>query len=123
VAARAGLSATAAADALHTLAEHGLADRDRDGWRLGGACLHALAEVFGVLELLAVIRSRYAVERAAWRAKLAGWGQEHRSLQEQARAGPAPPAGPLPEGPPPELPATVIDLLADRLGADVVEPE
>ncbi len=123
VAARAGLSATAAADALRTLAEHGLADRDRDGWRLGRASLRTLAEVFGVLEVLEAIHGRYAVERAAWRAKLAQWRQEHRSLQKQARAGPAPPAAPPPEEPPPELPPTVLDLLADQLGAYVIEPE
>jgi len=123
VAARAGLSPTAAADALRTLAEHALADRDRDGWRLGRASLRILAEVFGVLEALEAIHSRYAVERVAWRAKLAEWRQEHRSLQKQARAGPAPPAAPLPEEPPPELPSTVLDLLAEQLGAYVIEPE
>ena len=131
VAARAGLSAAAAADALRTLAEHGLAERDRDGWRLGPASLHTLAEVFGVLEVLAAVRARYAVERVAWRATLAAWRQEHRPLRRQARAGPAPPSGPgagptepapPEEEPPPGEPFTVLDLLADRLGATVIEP-
>lgn len=123
VAARAGLSATTAADALYTLAEHGLADPGRDGRRLGRACLRTLAEVFGVGEVLDAIRAQYAVERVAWRAKLAGWRQEHRALRKQAGAGPLPPAAPPREEPPPELAATVFDLLADRLGAYVVEPQ
>jgi hypothetical protein len=127
VATRAGLSAAAAADALRILAEHGLAIRGRDGWRLGRASLRALAEVFGVLELLAAIRARYAVERAAWRATLAGWRREHPALQQQTRASRAPPprSSPVepPPGEPPEDPVTTLDLLERVLGAHVVEPD
>lgn len=129
VAARTGLSASADADALRTLAEHGLATRDRDGWRLGPASLRTLAEVFGLLQVLTAIRGRYAGERAVWRAKLAAWRQEHRPLPKQARAGPSPPSGtrtgPADEPfrrPPQEKPLTALGLLADRLGGYAIEP-
>jgi len=126
VAAGTGLSAAAAADALRTLAEHGLAQRDRDGWRLGPASLHTLAEVFGVPEVLDAIRARYTVERVAWRARLAGWRREHRPLRARPSAG-RPPPGPTelgspPEEPPEEHPVTAIDLLVERLGAYVIGP-
>ena len=60
------------AEALRVLAEHGLAERDGDGWRRGPADLDRLADAFGVTEIVAALVRRYQVERAAWRSLLDG---------------------------------------------------
>jgi hypothetical protein len=108
------LSPAAAAEALRVLAEFGLADRTPAGWRLGVASVSAVAEQLGVDEQLAVIRARYAVERAAWRALL---GAVRLTVADIIRPNNI---ADLATGPPPgaESPVEVLERI---LGAYVVE--
>jgi DNA-binding transcriptional ArsR family regulator len=67
----AALPARTVDEALRTLAEHGLAERARDGgWHRGPVDPDCLADTLGVTEIVADLIEEYRVERAAWRALL-----------------------------------------------------
>jgi hypothetical protein len=70
VARAARLSASAAAAALRVLAEHGLAERGRGGWRRGGAALDGVAESAGAAGLHRERAERYRRDREGWQARL-----------------------------------------------------
>jgi hypothetical protein len=115
VATTARLSPAAAADALRILAAFGLAQRGRGGWRLGPTSPQSVAEVLGVPEVLHQLQQRYAVERAAWREKLAAWRGDVRLLRRAIRA---PDRAPRHAGAPGPAPPPVEDQIPlQRLGA------
>lgn len=70
VARAARLSASATSAALRALAEHGLAERARRGWRRGGADLDEVAESIGAADLHRERAERYREDRQGWRARL-----------------------------------------------------
>ena len=65
------LSPSATSAALRVLAEHGLAERGRGGWRRGPANLDDVAESIGAAEAWRDRRSRYQQDRESWRTRLA----------------------------------------------------
>ena len=71
VARAARLSPSATSAALRTLAEHGLAERGRDGWRRGPANLDDVAASTGAADLQREREARYKKDRESWRARLA----------------------------------------------------
>jgi DNA-binding transcriptional ArsR family regulator len=71
VARAARLSPSAASAALRVLAEHGLAERGRGGWRRGGAVLDDVAASTGAAEIHRERAERYRQDREGWRARLA----------------------------------------------------
>ena len=73
VARAARLSPSATSVALRVLAEHGLAERGRGGWRRGGADLGDVAESTGAAELQREREARYRQDREGWRARLASY--------------------------------------------------
>jgi len=73
VARSARLSASAAADALHTLAEHGLAERSPGGWRRGPARLDDVADATGATEIYREREDAYADDRDKWHETIASW--------------------------------------------------
>ena len=109
------LSPSATAAALRTLGAYGLAVRQARGWALGAASLNALAEHFGIPEQLATLRTRYAVERAAWRAIL---GAVELTVP-QIIAAPRSQAPPQ-TAPPPAEEQRALTLLQQILGARVI---
>jgi len=64
------LSPSATSTALRVLAEHGLADRGRRGWRRGPAHLDDVAESTGAAEVHRERAERYKRDRENWRARL-----------------------------------------------------
>jgi hypothetical protein len=70
VARAARLSASATSAALKVLAEHGLAERDSDGWRRGSAALDDVAESTGAADLQREREARYKQDREGWQARL-----------------------------------------------------
>jgi DNA-binding transcriptional ArsR family regulator len=66
VARAARLSPSAASAALRVLAEHGLADRGRGGWRRGDASLDDVATSTGAADLHRERAERYRQEREDW---------------------------------------------------------
>jgi hypothetical protein len=64
------LSASAASAALRALAEYGLAERTRRGWRRGGADLDEVAESTGAAAIHQERARRYREDRQGWRARL-----------------------------------------------------
>ena len=70
VARAARLSPSATSAALRTLAEHGLAERGRVGWRRGDASLDAVATSTGAADLHRERAERYKKDRETWRARL-----------------------------------------------------
>ena len=70
VARTARLSASATSAALRALAEHGLAERGRDGWRRGAAVLDDIAKSTGAADLHREREARYKQDRESWRARL-----------------------------------------------------
>jgi hypothetical protein len=70
VARAARLSASATSAALRALAEHGLAERGRGGWRRGAADLDDIAESTGAADLHRERKARYKQDRESWRARL-----------------------------------------------------
>ncbi len=64
------LSPSATSAALRVLAEHGLAERGRHGWRRGPAVLDDVAESTGAADLHRERAERYQQDRASWRARL-----------------------------------------------------
>jgi DNA-binding transcriptional ArsR family regulator len=71
VARAARLSPSATSSALRILAEHGLAERGRGGWKRGPANLDAVATSTGAADLHRERAERYKQDRAGWRARLA----------------------------------------------------
>ena len=71
VARAARLSPSATSAALRVLAEHGLAERGRGGWRRGDADLDEVATSTGAADLHRERAERYKKDRESWRARLA----------------------------------------------------
>jgi hypothetical protein len=70
--------------ALRVLAEHGLAERGRGGWRRGGAVLDDVAESTGAADLQREREARYKQDRESWRARLAQYqAARHRPTSER----------------------------------------
>jgi hypothetical protein len=70
VARAARLSPSATSAALQVLAEHGLAERGRSGWRRGAAALDDIAKSTGAADLHREREIRYKQDRQSWRARL-----------------------------------------------------
>ena len=70
VARAARLSPSATSAALRVLAEHGLAERGRGGWRRGDASLDDVATSTGAADLHRERAERYRRDRESWRARL-----------------------------------------------------
>jgi hypothetical protein len=84
VARAAYLSPSAVAAALRVLAEHGLAERGRDGWRRGPASLDEVAASTGAADRHRERAERYQRDRAGWRARLAQYqGARHLPVNER----------------------------------------
>jgi DNA-binding transcriptional ArsR family regulator len=84
VARAARLSPSAASAALKVLAEHGLAERGRGGWRRGDARLDDAAEVTGAVDLQREREARYKHDRESWRARLRQYqAARHRPVNER----------------------------------------
>jgi DNA-binding transcriptional ArsR family regulator len=84
VARAARLSPSATSAALRTLAEHGLAERTRGGWRRGPASLDAVATSTGAADLHRERAERYKRDRESWRARLAQYqAARHRPVNER----------------------------------------
>jgi hypothetical protein len=86
VARAARLSPSATSSALRVLAEHGLAERGRRGWKRGPANLDAVATSTGASDLQRDRTERYKQDRAGWRARLAQC-QSARNLPVNERDG------------------------------------
>ena len=71
VARAARLSPSATSAALRVLAEHGLAELGRGGWRRGDASLDDVATSTGAADLHRERAERYKRDRESWRARLA----------------------------------------------------
>jgi len=84
VARAARLSPSAVSSALRTLAEHGLAERGRGGWRRGPANLDDVATTTGAADLHRERAERYKKDRESWRARLAQYqAARHRPVNER----------------------------------------
>ena len=84
VARAARLSPSATSAALRVLAEHGLAERGRDGWRRGPVSLDDVATSTGAADLHRERAERYKQDRASWRARLLQYqGARHRPVNER----------------------------------------
>ena len=80
VARAARLSPSATSAALRVLAEHGLAERGRGGWRRGGASLDEVATSTGAAELHRERAERYKKDRESWRARLARYASARNAI-------------------------------------------
>ncbi len=84
VARAARLSPSATSAALRVLAEHGLAERGRGGWRRGDASLDGVATSTGAADLHRERAERYRKDRESWRARLAQYqAARHRPVNER----------------------------------------
>ena len=84
VARAARLSPSATSAALRVLAEHGLAERGRGGWRRGDASLDDVAESTGAAGIHRERAERYRQDRESWRARLAQYqAARHRPASER----------------------------------------
>jgi hypothetical protein len=84
VARAARLSPSATSAALRALAEHGLAERGRGGWRRGPANLDDVATSTGAVGLHREREARYRKDRESWRARLAQYqAARHRPVNER----------------------------------------
>jgi hypothetical protein len=84
VARTARLSPSATLAALRVLAEHGLAERGRGGWRRGDASLDDVATSTGAADLQREREARYKQDRESWRARLRQYqGARHRPVNER----------------------------------------
>ena len=84
VARTARLSPSATSAALRVLAEHGLAERGRGGWRRGDASLDAVATSTGAAALHVERAARYKQDRESWRARLRQYqAARHRPVNER----------------------------------------
>ncbi len=73
VARSARISASATAEALRVLAEHGLAEHGPEGWRRGPARLDDVADATGAAEIYRERADGYDKDRDLWREKIASW--------------------------------------------------
>ena len=80
VARAARLSPSAVSSALRTLAEHGLAECGRGGWRRGDASLDAVATSAGAADLHRERAERYKQDRESWRARLAQYASARNAV-------------------------------------------
>src|SRR5690242_1814208 len=80
VARAARLSPSATLAALRVLAEHGLAERGRGGWRRGDASLDAVATSTGAADLHRERAERYKQDRESWRARLAQYASARNAV-------------------------------------------
>jgi DNA-binding transcriptional ArsR family regulator len=80
VARAARLSPSAVSAALRILAEHGLAEHGRRGWRRGPSVLDDVAEAAGAAELHRERAERYERDRESWRARLRQYASARRAL-------------------------------------------
>ena len=84
VARAARLSPSATSAALRVLAEHGLAERGRGGWRRGDASLDEVATSTGAADLHRERAARYKQDRESWRARLRQYqAARHRPVNER----------------------------------------
>jgi DNA-binding transcriptional ArsR family regulator len=84
VARAARLSPSAVSPALRVLAEHGLAERGRRGWRRGPAALADVAEATGAAGRHRARAERYKQDRESWRARLRQYqAARHRPVSER----------------------------------------
>jgi hypothetical protein len=84
VARAARLSPSATSAALRVLAEHGLAEPGRGGWRRGPANLDDVAMATGAADLHRERAERYKRDRESWRARLAQYqAARHRPVNER----------------------------------------
>jgi DNA-binding transcriptional ArsR family regulator len=84
VARAARLSPSATSAALRALAEHGLAERSRCGWRRGAAYLDDVAESTGAAAVHRERAERYRRDRESWRARLRQYqAARHRPVNER----------------------------------------
>jgi hypothetical protein len=84
VARAARLSPSATSAALQVLAEHGLAERGRSGWRRGAAALDDIAKSTGAADLHREREIRYKQDRQSWRARLRQYqAARHRPVNER----------------------------------------
>ena len=67
------LSASATADALRVLAEHGLAESGPGGWRRGPASLDDVADTTGATQIYRDRADAYAEDRDIWHETIAEW--------------------------------------------------
>ena len=87
VARAARLSPSATSAALRVLAEHGLAERGRGGWRRGDASLDEVAASTGAADLHRERDERYKQDRESWRARLAQYQAAPAPVAASATAG------------------------------------
>ena len=80
VARAARLSPSATSAALRVLAEHGLAERGRGGWRRGDAGLDEVATSTGAADLHRERAERYKRDRESWRARLAQYASARNAV-------------------------------------------
>jgi DNA-binding transcriptional ArsR family regulator len=80
VARAARLSPSAVSAALRILAEHGLAEHGRRGWRRGPSVLDDVAEATGAAELHRERAERYERDRESWRVRLGQYASARRAL-------------------------------------------
>ena len=80
VARAARLSPSAVSAALRILAEHGLAERGRRGWRRGTAVLDDVAEATGAASRHRERAERYRQDRESWRARLRQYASARSAL-------------------------------------------
>jgi DNA-binding transcriptional ArsR family regulator len=84
VARAARLSPSATSAALRVLAEHGLAECGRGGWRRGRTVLDDVAEATGAAGIHRERAERYRQDREGWRARLAQYqAARHRLASER----------------------------------------
>ena len=116
-----GLSRAATYRALDVLADAGLARRILGGWTVGGRSLDVASDLLGGTALVAALRARYVIERAAWRLFL-------RLLTDR---GTRPADGvrdivvgewvPLPPEPPPDPGPSPLQLIQEILGGVLID--
>ena len=80
VARAARLSPSATSTALRVLAEYGLAERGRGGWRRGDASLDEVATSIGAADLHRERAERYKQDRESWRARLARYASARNAV-------------------------------------------
>lgn len=113
LAARARIGRTAAAEALHTLAEWGLVTPSTAGWTLGNANLDRLAEAWGIVDEIRAQIARYRAERATW----IDWLVSHGIITDPAvRAAPPPDH----TGEPPDADQTAVGMVERILGGTLI---
>lgn len=113
-----GMSRSSVYEALETLAAYNLVEQRAGRWSIvATTSLQALADQLGCIDDVETQLAAYRVERAAYRAVfgvITPWEPEVEPMSWPRRIEP-PPDG--------EFDYTVIELLQDRLGAQLITPE